>query len=269
MCSPCGSGPVDAGGLHGHRLHDVLAFGMPPEHDHAMLGPQLQGSNPRRFHDRFASIRRSRASPVRFPTRFRPRSPVVAISVGSGSPFPFAADVDPRSGHAHDRHRRVGEEPPRVDHQGGVRTQRFGLETGDPVRPVDRRPSGVARLPGTADTAEQRIAAAVLAAARRRGIASHRSATYLWGIPRLADRSRRRHRPATPGASVTCRSVSAPPADRPPAPRSRNDEPACPCTNILRTMCDLGAVDRHAVSGAVGHVLTLASGDAAPRSRRR
>ena len=45
---------------------------------------------------------------------------------------------------------------------------------------------GVARLPGTADTAEQRIAAAVLAAAPA-AIASHRSATYLWGIPRLAD----------------------------------------------------------------------------------
>jgi very-short-patch-repair endonuclease len=29
------------------------------------------------------------------------------------------------------------------------------------------------------------------------------------------------------------------------------------CTNILRTMCDLGAVDRAAVVGAVGHVLTL------------
>jgi hypothetical protein len=32
---------------------DALAFGMPPEHDHAMLGPPLHGSNPqRRFQHR-------------------------------------------------------------------------------------------------------------------------------------------------------------------------------------------------------------------------
>ena len=113
---------------------------------------------------------------------------------------------------------------------------------------------GVARLPGAADTPEQRIAAAVLAASPA-GIASHRSATYLWGIPR----------PATDPVDVIAprrpalRHLSAVRYHRPTdhlhlIPQRRA---GIPCTNILRTMCDLGAVDRHAVSGAVGHALTL------------
>jgi very-short-patch-repair endonuclease len=113
---------------------------------------------------------------------------------------------------------------------------------------------GVARLPGTSDTPEQRIAAAVLAASPA-GIASHRSATYLWGIPR----------PATDPVDVIAprrpalRHLSTVRYHRPTdhlhlIPQRRA---GIPCTNILRTMCDLGAVDRHAVSGAVGHALTL------------
>lgn len=113
---------------------------------------------------------------------------------------------------------------------------------------------GVARLPGTADTVEQRIAAAVLAAAPA-AIASHRSATYLWGIPRLPTDPVDVIAPRRP-AQRHLRSVCH---HRPTdhlhlVPQRRM---GIPCTNILRTMCDLGAVDRHAVSGAVGHVLTL------------
>jgi hypothetical protein len=44
----------------------------------------------------------------------------------------------------------------------------------------------VARLPGTADTPEQRIIAGV-AAAGPEALASHRSAARLWGIPRPDD----------------------------------------------------------------------------------
>ena len=43
--------------------------------------------------------------------------------------------------------------------------------------------SGVARLHGTPDTAEQRIMAAILAVGRP-ALASHRSATHLWGVER-------------------------------------------------------------------------------------
>jgi hypothetical protein len=44
----------------------------------------------------------------------------------------------------------------------------------------------VARLVGTADTPEQRIAAAVLAAGKG-AMASHRSAARLWGVPSVCD----------------------------------------------------------------------------------
>jgi very-short-patch-repair endonuclease len=121
---------------------------------------------------------------------------------------------------------------------------------------------GVARLPGTADTPEQRIAAAVLAT-HPHGLASHRSAAHLWGIPRhdddpvdiiLPGRSRQ---PELDGVEVHRPRDSA--HLTPPQRRSN-----IRCTNIIRTLCDLGAVDAGAVEGAVGHVLTtnLASLDA-------
>jgi very-short-patch-repair endonuclease len=112
---------------------------------------------------------------------------------------------------------------------------------------------GVARLPGTAITPEQRIAAAVIASGHG-ALASHRSASRLLGIPRPDDdpvdiivRDRRGrlqldgvrcHRPTDEDHLV-------------PARRSN-----IACTNILRTLCDLGAVDRAAVHGALGHALT-------------
>ncbi len=113
---------------------------------------------------------------------------------------------------------------------------------------------GVARLPGTARTREQRIAAAVLATGPS-SIASHRSAAHLWGVPRPVDdpvdvilvRSRRRfvgfddvviHRPRD--------------LERLRPQRRAN----IACTNILRTLLDLGAVDPSAVPDAVGHVVT-------------
>lgn len=111
----------------------------------------------------------------------------------------------------------------------------------------------VARIFGTAATREQTIAAAVLAAGPG-AMASHRSAAYLWGVPRppheppeltLPQRSREA---TLPGAVV-----HRPRDQRDLGPARRRN---IATTNILRTLCDLGAVDEPAVHDAVGHVLT-------------
>ena len=119
----------------------------------------------------------------------------------------------------------------------------------------------VARLHGTPDTPEQRIIAAVHAVGAG-ALASHRSAARLWGIPRPDDDpvdvllpSQRRdvafdgvvvHRPRDLRRLVPQRRFGI------------------RCTNIIRTLLDLGAVDPPALHGAVGHAITtnLASLDA-------
>jgi very-short-patch-repair endonuclease len=116
----------------------------------------------------------------------------------------------------------------------------------------------VARLPGTADTPEQRIVAGV-AAAGPEALASHRSAARLWGIPRPPD---------DPVDVIDVRSgthaalegvvVHRPTDRRRLVPQRRY---GIPCTNILRTLADLGAVDPPAVHGAVGHVLAVRLAD--------
>lgn len=125
----------------------------------------------------------------------------------------------------------------------------------------------VARVAGSVDSALQRLHAAVLAAGPD-AMASHRSAAWLWGVPRpggepcdviLPGRGRRSsprlegvviHRPRDQGDLRPCRRYGI------------------PCTNILRTLCDLGAVDRRGVNPAVGHVLTnsLATASALDRA---
>ncbi len=111
----------------------------------------------------------------------------------------------------------------------------------------------VARLHGTSDTAEQRIVAAVEAVGFG-CLASHRSAARLWGIPRPDDDpvdvllpARRRdvrldgvivHRPRDLGRLV-------------PALRF-----GIACTDIERTLLDLGAVDPSGLHDAVGHAIT-------------
>lgn len=110
----------------------------------------------------------------------------------------------------------------------------------------------VARLYGTPDTPEQRIAAA-LAALGDRAVASHRSAAHLHGIPRpdsdpvdviVLDRRR----------SIELKGVVVhDPTDRRRLTPQRHQN--LRCTNILRTLVDLGAVDVGSVGGAVGHVL--------------
>lgn len=110
----------------------------------------------------------------------------------------------------------------------------------------------VSRLVGTFETPELRIAAAVLAAGPGT-VASHRSAAHLWGIPRPSDDPVDvvvpTRRPARRYAGVV---VHRPSDQQRLAPWRRLD---IPCTNLERTLLDLGAVDRWAVSGAVGHVL--------------
>ncbi len=111
----------------------------------------------------------------------------------------------------------------------------------------------VARLHGTSDTPEQRIVAAVDAVGAG-ALASHRSAARLWGIPRPDDdpvdvllASERRdvafdgvivHRPRDLARLVPQRRFGI------------------RCTNIIRTLLDLGAVDPEGLHGAVGHAIT-------------
>jgi very-short-patch-repair endonuclease len=112
---------------------------------------------------------------------------------------------------------------------------------------------GVARLYGSAQTREQAIAAAVLAAGKG-AMASHRSAAYLWGIPRPEDDpidvilTVRRREANLPGVVVH-------------RPRDRRDlspvlRQNIRTSNILRLLCDLGAVDEGSVLAAVGQVVT-------------
>jgi very-short-patch-repair endonuclease len=110
----------------------------------------------------------------------------------------------------------------------------------------------VARLPGTPTTTTQRIAAAVLAAGPG-AMASHRSAAHLWGIDEPDDEmvdlilaDRRRH--VDLDGVVVHR-----PTDRLDLVPQRRDNVAC--TNVLRTLCDLGAVAPEAVFDAVGRAL--------------
>ena len=157
------------------------------------------------------------------------------------------------------------------DHHGLLtkeRALRAGVSESDWYRALRRGQieyvhPGVARTYGSTDTREQRIAAAVLAGGQG-AMASHRSAAYLWGVPRPADDpvdlivDDRRRRPTIRGAIVH---------------RPRDHKDLSPIlranirtTNILRMLCDLGAVDEVSVHAAVGHV--VAAGLASPRALR-
>ena len=123
---------------------------------------------------------------------------------------------------------------------------------------------GVARLVGTADTPEQRIMAAVLAAGPG-ALASHRSAAHLHGVPGVADASRiidvivpSRHDTTLGRRAVNVLGFDGVDVHRPRDMRRLRPHriDAIPCTNILRTLVDLGAVAPDAVHGAVGHALT-------------
>ena len=115
---------------------------------------------------------------------------------------------------------------------------------------------GVARLVGTVDSSEQRIIAGVLAAGPN-ALASHRSAAHLHGIPSTEPP------PVDVIAPALRRGRSAIGVDGVVVHRPRDLQrlrphriDGVPCTNLLRTLIDLGAVAPDAVHGAVGHALT-------------
>ncbi len=122
---------------------------------------------------------------------------------------------------------------------------------------------GIAHLVGTATTREHTIAAAVLGAGTG-AMASHRSAAHLWGVPRPLDDPidvilSTRAREATLRGVVVHR------------PRDRKDlspvqRSGIKTSNVLRMLCDLGAVDPGSVPSAVEHVVT--NGLASPAALR-
>ena len=125
--------------------------------------------------------------------------------------------------------------------------------------PLHRR---VARLPGTAVTPEQQMIAATLAAGPG-SVVSHGSAAYLHGMIGTAPKSVHLIAPTARTNRVVERTATVRglddvvvhrPSDRRRLTPSRIDGIAC--TNVLRTLLDLGAVSPSLVDGAVGHALT-------------
>ena len=116
-------------------------------------------------------------------------------------------------------------------------------------------------------TPAQAIHAAVLAAGRG-AMASHRSAALPVGHPATRRRAGRRHPPdAAPAEATLAGVVVHRPRDLLDLDAGRREH--VPATNILRTLCDLGALDAGAVPGAVGHVVTTGAGVARRAARRR
>ncbi len=120
---------------------------------------------------------------------------------------------------------------------------------------------GVARLVGTSRSAEQQIMAAVLAAGPG-ALASHRAAAHLHGVPSVHPPPVDVVVPNRPGArrdrGKAAVGLEAVVVHRPRdlARTSPHRIDGIPCTNILRTLVDLGAVAPALVHGAVGHALT-------------
>lgn len=128
----------------------------------------------------------------------------------------------------------------------------------------------VARLPGTAQTAHQQMMAAVLASGPG-AMVSHAAAAHLHGLVGSPPAEIDLIMPTSRTGNRTKRTASVRglddvvvhrPADRLRLKPHRVDGIAC--TNVLRTLVDLGAVAPALVPGAVGHALTnnLASLDA-------
>jgi hypothetical protein len=117
---------------------------------------------------------------------------------------------------------------------------------------LERLHPGVARLPGSPSTPVQRIHAAVCAAGSS-ARASHRSAATLWIVERPDD---------DPVDLIVARSVTRLHLEGVVVhrPRDRDDltptmRSMTPCTNLLRTLVDLGAVTG-SVEDAVGAAIT-------------
>ncbi len=143
-------------------------------------------------------------------------------------------------------------------HHGIITFEASGLTRATWYRNIERGTlvqvhPGVARLVGTPDSPEQRIIAGVCAM-REPALASHRSAARLWGVPRSDDDPvdvllTAGRRDLRLDGVVIHRTT-----DRAHLIPQRRD--GIPCTNILRTVIDLGAVDLPGVNAAVGHAVT-------------
>ena len=244
---------------------DALAFGMPPEHDHAMLGPQLQGSNPpvmcRPSHPTVPSTISVGSRPLSdpIPTEIASRRDLGRIRVR----FPFAAG---RSTHVRVMHMTDIDDWAR-NHHGLITKAASGLsdsawQAGDAVRPVDRHPPG--SRPTPRHRRHRSSSGSPLPCWRRapRRIASHRSATYLWGDPTAADRSRRRHRATTPSAAPLCAACRYHrPTDHlhlDPATTSRHPRAPTSCARCATSARSTG----HAVSGSRRPRADAQTGDA-------
>lgn len=142
-------------------------------------------------------------------------------------------------------------------HHGIITLEASGLPRASWYRAIndgdlDQLHPHVARLIGTPDTPEQRIIAGVLAIGEP-AIASHRSAARLWGVPRPNDDpvdvivTGDRRDLALDGVVIHR------PTDR--ARLTPQRQYGIACTNILRTLLDLGAVDPDGVHAAVGHAV--------------
>ncbi len=213
---------------------DALAFGMPPEHDHAMLGLRFQGSNPPRpCHSRsilghrpsrsILGHRRSRSILGRYPTRTSPRSLSCPIAVESGlgrrcDLLPLRARRRSPSRHAQRERGPLGSTTSWVDHEGSIGHERFRLEASRPIRPVHRHASR--RSPTSGNTGHDRAADRRCGAGggpEGHGIAS------VGGVPArdppAAVGSGRRHR-AAPSSAPPSPTGSIPPPDGPPPPHS-------------------------------------------------
>ncbi len=142
-------------------------------------------------------------------------------------------------------------------HHGIITFEASGLTRSSWYREIERGTllqihPGVARLVGTPDSPEQRIIAGVHAI-REPALASHRSAARLWGVPRPDDDPvdvilTAERRDLRLDGVVIHRTT-----DR--AHLTPQRQFGIPCTNILRTLIDLGAVDLTGVHAAVGHAV--------------
>ncbi len=142
-------------------------------------------------------------------------------------------------------------------HHGLITFQSSGLSRSAWYRAIeagslDQIHPHVARLPGTATTPEQRIAAAVLAAGGD-ALASHRASARLWGIVRSE------HDPVDLVTPSLNRGISLDgvfihrTTDLDHLNAQRRD--GIRCTSVLRMLVDLGAVDPAGVTEAVGHAI--------------
>ncbi len=172
----------------------------------------------------------------------------IARGSGSGGPAPTALGMRLED---FDRYARA--------HHGIITLEASGLSRSAWYRAIragtiEQIHPFVARLHGTPDTPEQRIAAA-LAAVGERAIASHRSAARLWGVPRpdndpvdVIVLGRRRN--------VAARRRDRPRTDRPPPPHTAATGRAALHEHPAHARRPRRRRSRRAVHDAVGHALS-------------